>query len=261
MISVDLHTHTTYCDGKNTPEEMVKAAIDKGLSCIGFSVHSYTHFDESYCIKKDRIGEYKSEINLLKEKYKDKIKILCGVEQDYYSDEPTDGFDFVIGSVHYIKADDVYIPVDESGEIFAGAVKRYFGGDFYSFAEEYFKTVSDVVYKTNADIIGHFDLITKFNEKGKYFDERNERYITAYKAAADRLIPCNVPFEINTGAISRGYRSTPYPSVDILRYIKEKNGRVILSSDSHSSLSLCFRFEECEKIAKKIGFDNILYSV
>lgn len=258
MITVDLHTHTTYCDGKNTPEEMVKAAIEKGLSCLGFSVHSYTYFDESYCIKKDRVGEYKSEINLLKEKYKDKIKILCGVEQDYYSDEPTDGYDYVIGSVHYIKTKDVFLPVDKSGEILADSVKKYFKGDFYSYVEEYFKNVSDVVYKNNVDIIGHFDLITKFNENGKYFDEKNERYIASYKAAVDRLIPYNIPFEINTGAITRGYRSTPYPSVDILRYIKEKNGRVILSSDSHSSSSLCFGFEECEKTAREIGFGNVL---
>ena len=27
----DLHMHTTFCDGKNTPEEMVLSAIDKGL--------------------------------------------------------------------------------------------------------------------------------------------------------------------------------------------------------------------------------------
>ena len=42
MILTDLHVHTNYCDGKNTPEEMVLAAIEKGMECIGFSVHSYT---------------------------------------------------------------------------------------------------------------------------------------------------------------------------------------------------------------------------
>ena len=83
----DYHTHTTYSDGKDTPEEMVLSAIEKGLNEMGFSDHSYTFFDESYCIKKDRIAEYKSEIARLKAKYSDKIKILCGIEQDFYSAE------------------------------------------------------------------------------------------------------------------------------------------------------------------------------
>ncbi|MBO5371040.1 MAG: PHP domain-containing protein, partial [Clostridia bacterium] len=41
MILEDLHTHTTYCDGKDSPEDMVKTAIEKGLRVIGFSGHIY----------------------------------------------------------------------------------------------------------------------------------------------------------------------------------------------------------------------------
>ena len=66
----DFHTHTIYSDGGNTPEEMVLAAIDRGLECIGFSDHSYTFFDESYCMKLEAIPEYIAEIAGLKEKYK-----------------------------------------------------------------------------------------------------------------------------------------------------------------------------------------------
>ena len=78
----DLHTHSYYSDGKASPEEMVLAAIEKGLAEIGISDHSYTFFDESYCVKKDKIAAYKKEIAALKEKYKGKISVLCGVEQD-----------------------------------------------------------------------------------------------------------------------------------------------------------------------------------
>ena len=31
MIYSDLHMHTVFCDGKNTPEEMVLSAIDKEM--------------------------------------------------------------------------------------------------------------------------------------------------------------------------------------------------------------------------------------
>ena len=99
----DLHTHSTYSDGKASPEEVILAAIQKGLSEIGLSDHSYTFFDESYCMKKDRIASYKAELAALKKKYAGQISVLCGVEQDAYSTESTVGFDYAIGSAHYLK--------------------------------------------------------------------------------------------------------------------------------------------------------------
>ena len=238
MKRQDLHTHTTYSDGKNTPEEMILAAAYEGLDTIGISDHSYTSIDESYCIKKDKIAEYAAEISALKEKYRGKIEVLCGIEQDYFSDEPTDMFDYAIGSVHYIKAGGEYIPVDESAEILKKAADKHFGGDMYALVEEYYRLEADVIRKTNADIIGHFDLITKFQERTPLFDENNPRYISAWKKACDELLKTKKPFEINTGAISRGYRTTPYPSEEIRQYILENNGTLILSSDSHATDSV-----------------------
>ncbi len=89
MISFDLHTHTTYCDGKNTPEEMVKAALDAGLSCIGFSGHGYAPYDLDCCMTIEGSAAYRAEIAALREKYAGRIAILCGVEQDYWSDADT----------------------------------------------------------------------------------------------------------------------------------------------------------------------------
>ena len=244
MINRDLHVHTTYSDGKSTPEEVVLSAIKKGLSILGFSDHSYTAFDEKYCIKKEKISDYISEISALKEKYKTQIEILCGIEQDYFSGNPEFEFDFIIGSVHYFKLGNEYIPVDSNADILIGAAEKYFGGDIYSLCEEYFSLVGEVADKTNATIIGHFDLITKFNEKTPIIDPCNPRYIAAWQKAADKLLCKNIPFEINTGAISRGYRTTPYPASDILNYIKAKGGKFILSSDSHRADTLAFNFEK-----------------
>ena len=46
----DFHAHTCYCDGDNTPEEMVRSAAEKGLAAFGLSGHGYTTYDESYCM-------------------------------------------------------------------------------------------------------------------------------------------------------------------------------------------------------------------
>ena len=155
MITKDLHMHTCYCDGARAPEEMVTAAIEKGLHTVGISGHSYTFFDESYCMQKTEVPRYLAECRYLRAKYFDRIHVLCGVEQDYYSDYPTDEFDYVIGSVHYVKVDEEYIPVDESVTILQDAVEKYFNGDIYALCELYFATVADVVNKTDCDIIGH----------------------------------------------------------------------------------------------------------
>ena len=36
MIKSNFHTHSTFCDGKNTPEEMVEVAIEKKIDIWGF---------------------------------------------------------------------------------------------------------------------------------------------------------------------------------------------------------------------------------
>ena len=91
--------------GAEGTEEMVLEAIRLGCPEIGFSGHSYTDFDETYCMSIEGTKQYNKCIRELAEKYRDRIHILLGVEQDYFSNAPTNGYDYVIGSVHYIKKD------------------------------------------------------------------------------------------------------------------------------------------------------------
>ncbi len=246
-MTFDLHTHTAFSDGSDTPEEMILEAISLGLDAIGISDHSYTSFDPGCCMKAEDIPAYKAELARLKEKYSGKIRVLCGIEQDYYSDLPAEGYDYIIGSVHYLKLGGGCFAVDDTEEIFVNMAKTYFGGDFIALAEEYFRTAADVVAKTNADIIGHFDLVTRFSSSG-YIDEADPRYIAAWRAAIDRLIPYGKPFEINVGGINRGYKRQPYPSPDMIDYIKAKGGRLILSSDAHSPKDIYRSFKKYEHL-------------
>lgn len=247
MIFSDLHAHTNFCDGKNSPEEMVKSAIEKGLKRIGLVVHSYTDFDKTYCVTIDGEKAFKKEMARLKTEYKDKIEVLCGVEQDVFSTQPTDGYDYVIGSVHYFKVKENYYDVDRSEEYFLNTVNTVFNGDFFAAVENYYQAVTELKVK-KPNIIGHLDLITKFNQGDKYFSTNDQRYIKASRAAVDELIGLSVPFELNVGAISRGYRQEPYPSKDLIDYIKSKGGKLIISSDSHSIDNLGYKFSEWQKL-------------
>ncbi len=243
MTLSDLHVHTTFCDGANTPEEMVLAAIERKMQRIGFSGHSYTSFDLSCCMSQAGTEEYKREIERLKDKYSDKIEILCGIEQELFADYPAKGYDYIIGSSHYLKKNGVYITIDDSAEVFENAVKEYYDGNCLQMAEEYFDNISKVP-DIGADIVGHFDLIAIFNKGNRFFDENDSRYLAAGKSAIDKLLQKGMTFEVNTGAISRGRRDVPYPAPEFLSYIIKSGGKVILSSDAHKADTLCFEYEK-----------------
>ena len=247
MTYSNYHTHTTFCDGKNTPEELVERALELGCREIGFSGHSYTYFDESWCMSRENTEAYKECITKLKHDYKGKIKILLGIEQDLWSEESTEGYDFVIGGVHYIKHNGKFLPIDESRLLTEQIALEHYSGDYMAMCEEYYNNVSMLYERTKCDIVAHFDIITKFNEGDALFDTSSERYVKAAKKALDVLSLAPVKFEINTGAISRGYRSEAYPSATLIKEIKKRGSSLILSSDCHAKENLLYRFEDYEK--------------
>ena len=203
---------------------MVESAINKGFSYIGFSGHSPTNHDLRYCMRFEDEGKYFAEVNALKEEYKDKIRILCGIELDFASTGSDFAYDYTISSTHYIKAGDRLVDVDESKEIQQKVIDDFYGGDPYAYAEEYYKTVA----KLRGDIIGHFDLLTKFDRNNDIFTPKEERYKKAALSALDELLAEKQVLEVNTGAMSRRYKDMPYPDRWILEEIKKRDGKVII---------------------------------
>ena len=124
--------------------------------------------------------------------------------------------------------------------------RQYFDSDWYALTERFFQLEADVVRQTRCDIIGHFDLVCKFNEQRRWFDPAHPRYVAAWQNAAELLLKTGKPFEVNTGAISRGYRTDAYPARDIRDYLRAHGAKLILSSDAHQKENICFAFEQFE---------------
>lgn len=239
MSLSNYHTHSRYCDGKDSLEELVEEAIRLGCPELGFSSHAHVPFEDC-CMSREGTQAYIREVRDLAERYRGQIRILLGVEQDYYSDLPTEAYDYVIGSVHYLVRDGVWFSVDESREGQQRAVARHYGGDWYAFIEDYYAHVAEIYEKTRCTVVGHFDLVTKFNEDGGLFDTAHPRYRHAALAALDRLCETPALFEINTGAMARGYRTSPYPEAFLLHELERRGAGLILSSDCHDKSKLLY---------------------
>ena len=247
---VNFHTHTTYSDGKNTPEEIVQLAMEQGFDCIGFSDHGYTPFDLRYCMTD--LDGYITEINRLKKKYAGKITILLGIEEDIFAPVDRAKFDYVISSSHYLYKDGEYLPFDSTYEYFSSALSHF--ENPLAMARQYFDTLCDYLEKNPPEIIGHFDLITKYEEKETSVFLNNEAYWELVENAVQRAVKIGSVFEVNTGLITRGFRTSPCPHDRLLQLICKVGGKIVLSSDSHQKETLTAYFDSTTALLKQIGF-------
>ena len=258
MKPQDLHTHSVYDDGGATLEQMVRSAFFKKLSAVGLSVHSPIE-GETWTISTSDLKEFLQEADRLKTEYHSRITVFCGVEYDLRSELDLSVFDYVIGSLHATQTPDGAFDTDNTAQIAWQGIDRFFGGDADAAAEAYFAQYQAMAKNPEIDIVGHFDLLTKFDEQGRLYDETSSRYLEAAYSAMRTLAEAGKIFEINSGAISRGYRSTPYPAKHLLEYLCGIGGKICLTSDAHRKKDVGFAFAQSLEIAKSCGFNEIWY--
>ncbi len=252
------HTHTTFCDGQNTPAEMAAGAYALGFGALGFSGHSFCPAD-CFGMQDETLAAYMAEIKKLQAGYADKMPIYLGLELDSMS-APVNScdYDYIIGSVHNISTPAERICcTDLSPEETARAVAE-FGGDGLAYAAAYFAAVDEMLNTREdlVDIVGHFDLVCKFNVDGRFFDEQN----AAYKKAAAQVLQRHARkfvFEINTGGMSRGYLDRPYPDYWLWEIWRDAGTPVVISSDAHSVAALDFKLSEMTEKARNFGLNVV----
>lgn len=253
----NLHIHTTYADGKDSPEEIVLEAIRKGFHSIGFSEHTYMEFsDYPYQMTVDKMDEYKAEIHRLKKKYKSQIELFCGLEYDLFSDVDTTGFDYVIGSVHYLDIDGKKVGFDRGIKEVEEFVNHHFDGNGLRFAENYFETVLLLPQKLKVDIVGHFDILTKTNELRPFIDVTSPEYLQLGYETIHNLQGKIPLLEVNTGAIARGYRTTPYPQTEFLKEFNRCGFGAVITSDCHNKEFLDCYYAEAKDLLLQSGFHS-----
>lgn len=282
---INFHTHTKLCDGKNTAEEMVLAAIEKGFSVLGFSAHSvhpldpefYSPFDSIWSMKKADFPSYAAEINRLKEKYASKIKIMLGFEADYFESEkiglalPDKNAyaefkpDFLIGSVHFINTPGGFYTVDNKPEAVKQALEKFYTDaktgriDGKAAVCDYFEAERAMLSKGNFDILGHPDLIRVRNGALNFFDETESWYKEQIAETAKAVAKSGVIVEINTGAITRKVMDDVYPSEAFIELLHSYKVPVCINSDAHTTEMLDGAYDRARAAAKKAGYKELIY--
>ena len=266
-MKINLHTHTTWCDGKNTAEEMVTAAIEKKFDILGFSGHSMFPFGGKWHIQPKDFTSYTEEIRHLEKKYKDKISIKLGFECDFFPSLtlPSREFykelepDFLIGAVHYVATKDGHYSVDAATERVQRGLEVLYKGNGKQAVIDYFEAERTMLRNGNFDILAHPDLIRIRNGKLNFFDENESWYREQIKLTAKEVARNGCIVEINTGAISRGTMDDVYPSADFLQMLHDEGCPVIISSDAHRTDMLDAAFDRAVAAAEKAGYSEIHY--
>lgn len=244
---VDYHMHSILSDGKNSYEEMVRMAIEKGLDEIGFTDHVCLK-PVTWAIRLEDIPVMTSQIIDLKDKYEDQIKIRYGIEMDYLPGKEAQineiieriPVDYVIGSIHFIG--DWNFDTDQS------LYGKWTNDKLY---EKYFKLVQQAAQSGLFDIIGHIDIIKKF----RVYPESNQDLL--FEETIKIIKENNLVVELNTGGMDRPCAEFT-PGHKIIEMCYRHHVPVTLSSDAHSNIQIARHFESATELLAQVGYTEIV---
>ena len=283
---INLHTHSAFSDGKNSTEEIILAAIEKGFTVLGFSDHCFYPLNPDFYSSKDscwhltpgKLKESVKTINELKEKYKDQIKILLGFEADYFTAASVGraipdkkcygGFapDFLIGSVHFVNTKKGYYSVDNTAQEVLKNLKLFYSDsngniDGKAAVCDYFEAERQMLRAGIFEIIAHPDLIRIRNKELNFFDENESWYLEQIKLTAQSIARAGVIAEINTGAYARGIMEDVYPSDKFLEYLAQSRVPVCINTDAHTIENLDFGYDFAAEKARRAGYKELTYPI
>lgn len=257
----DYHVHTEFSDDSIYPmEQVVRDAAAMKMDEICFTDHVDYGIKDDWDSGRPIVyrGEeplanvdypaYAAKIKELQCAYKEQIIIKMGMEfgiqahtiAQYETLFQRYPFDFIILSIHQVEDKEFWTQDFQKGK----------SQEEYNW--QYYEEMLNVVKRyQNYSVLGHMDLITRYDEKGVYPFEKVEPVISAILKA---VIKNGKGIELNTSYHRYGLKDTT-PSVKILERYRELGGDIItIGSDSHSPSHLGAYIGEAKELLKNLGF-------
>lgn len=270
---MNLHTHTTYCDGTASALDFVKKAKQLHWSYIGFSAHAPLPFRCDWAIKSDDLEKYTAEITNLTLLNQSELKILCGFEIDYLIGlgfpalqfPEVEKSEFLITSIHFVNNPDAqnpntqYLGIDGTYSQFLLALKSY-GFDLKKLLQAFLNATQQMISEPvgTLKIIGHIDKIILNAAKASEFAAlENWFYDELFQLSiSDRN---NYDFiEINTRAMYKKALSNPYPKLEFISKLHHAKIPLIINSDAHHLSELNGSYSTLHQLLSNCGLESIV---
>ncbi len=256
MIRHNYHTHTFRCGhAVGEDEDYVLEAIGLGMQTLGFSDHvmleglSQVNVRGEFSLTED----YFSSINHLKEKYKERIRILLGFEAEPFPEY----FAYYDMLLKEKKID--YLILGNHCELENGRIKYFFSKA-----------------TTKNDIIRYKDTLIKGMETGYFayvahpdyfmggYNEFDHTCKKISEEICDASHALNIPLEFNFAAIRRGKvminneERYLYPHMEFWKIAAKKHCKMILGLDAHAPQELSSdKNDDGYRLAREIDIELI----
>ncbi len=261
MITADLHTHTLYSHGQDTPAAMWESAQKKGITLMGFSEHSprptnYTYSNEYREKLMRSFPQYVAEVQELKRQFPGQV--LLGIEMDWMEKEEAFikealsayDFDYTIGSVHFL---DTWGYDDLSSDWMS--LKKGHCNEHYV---HYFKTLRRMAESGLFNIAAHLDLIKIFSIDtfNAWIQERDSLLLVA--EALQAMMLNGMALEISSAGLRKMCKEI-YPCPHIMALAKELHLPIAFASDAHNVHDVAADFDKLEAYARAYGYEHSVY--
>ncbi|HOW68260.1 MAG TPA: histidinol-phosphatase HisJ family protein [Candidatus Paceibacterota bacterium] len=249
MTLPDYHLHTRLCrHAEGEPRDYADCAVRVGLREIGFSDHAPMPRDnyDNWRMNQNQLDEYVEWVRRAQRDYP-QLTIRLGLELDYLPGLESwiaelagrYPWDYLIGSVHYVRAGwDVDNPEkraqwdrEEPREVWAA----------------YFERLTQAAETRMFDIIGHADLPKKF---GHFLKQGDEEIYRPFLRAARRS---GVAIELNTGGLRKECAEI-YPGKRFLALAWSERIPITFGSDAHLPTEVGLGFSEAHRLARACGY-------
>jgi len=276
----DGHTHTGFClhgSGEET-EDFIRKAIEKGFEVYSITEHLPYPSDfleaipysqemkDSLKLKGGDFGCYIKEIERLKKKYGDKIRLLVGAEIDFLPDhldytrqmlkEYGPYLEDSLLSVHFIRGDGVWRAVDESPADFEDGLISFYS-TYDEVQLEYYRTVKEALlcdlgpYKPKR--ISHLTLCNKFQLLFNPQRTVGERVERAVLDILEHMRCHGYSLDANVSGLYKTYCREVYPSPWIIGLAVRMGIPLVYGSDSHATKDVGRSYEIYEALAKSFS--------
>jgi len=265
-ITWSFHTHSVYCDGEGTLDQVVESALGAGLTELGFSSHAPLPFRTGWTMEPDRLEAYRRDVRRLQAKYADRIALFLGAELDYMR-EPWIAefqrshilkldFDYFVGSVHFLGQADPPQSFDGTEAEFRNILKSSYSGDMRVMSEDYYRRLVRVPLMPGVKVLAHLDLIRRWNAHKAYFDESAAWYREQVEEALQALAGSGVLVELNTAGWRKGL-GEQYPSTWILGRCRDLDIPITVSADAHSPGQLTWQYDRALTLLDSLGIEPV----